>query len=214
MITATSPRTKKAAGIPNHNGDSAYVPMNRSINQSVTGKLSARLFKSLKVSRFIFLTMMNGTVRSCFKYNPDGVAHSVRNTEMYAVSVDQLLSRSLFHEFKISYMRNDYGYFVYETPWIRIMCMMFIIINVGPGFYTAASRRTTRRITERKQPEYDLICRPANIIALRRAALYPAMLSTTSIINPQSLCRHGLGKCLRVHNRRRENEGQFSKLFA
>jgi len=157
-----------------HNGDSAYVAMSRSINQAVMGKVTARLFKSLKLSLLYTLNddEWHGYSHS-FKYNPDGMAHSVRNSEMYAFSLDQMLSQSLFYELKISHMKNDYGNFVYEDPLDSNYVSDVYYNNVGPGFYTGGQQKDhTRRITQENSLKYDLNWQAGKHHSLKTGVLY------------------------------------------
>jgi hypothetical protein len=157
-----------------HNGDSAYVAMSRSINQAVMGKVTARLFKSLKLSLLYTLNddEWHG-YNHAFKYNPDGMAHSVRNSEMYAFSVDQMLSQSLFYELKISHMKNDYGNFVYEDPLDSNYVSDVYYNNVGPGFYTGGQQKDhTRRITQENSLKFDLNWQAGKHHSLKTGVLY------------------------------------------
>lgn len=83
------------------NGDSSYVPMNRSKDLSFMGKITLKPFANFKLS---FLYTLNDDewhgYSHVYKYNPDGMAASYRKTDMYSLHLNQMLSPKLFYELK------------------------------------------------------------------------------------------------------------------
>ncbi|MDZ7338773.1 MAG: TonB-dependent receptor, partial [candidate division KSB1 bacterium] len=76
-----------------HTGDSAYVPMNRSKNLSLMGKLSWRPSANLKVGLLYTLNRDEWhDYNHAFKYNPDGMAATHREAHMGALQLNHMLS--------------------------------------------------------------------------------------------------------------------------
>ncbi|MBN1479987.1 TonB-dependent receptor [candidate division KSB1 bacterium] len=100
-----------------HTGDEDYVPINTNRTYSFMGKLTFRLTKNMKMS---LMNTWNSDTRPStghsYKYKPDGRAHYYDETTLYAFQLNHLLSERAFHDFKISYMQNDYKYHLYEDP--------------------------------------------------------------------------------------------------
>ncbi|MBN2281129.1 MAG: TonB-dependent receptor [Candidatus Marinimicrobia bacterium] len=123
-------------------GDSAYVPMDRDIMQSLMAKVSTRLFERFNLS--LLYTVNVDEWRSydhAFKYNPDGMASSHRNSSMLAFTLNQSLSQRLFYEFKYQKMMNESGWYVYENPTDARYVHDVYLTNYGPGFYTGGQQK-------------------------------------------------------------------------
>jgi len=137
-----------------YNGDSAYVPMNRSVNQSFMGKLSAELFKKLRIS---FLTTLNNdewhNYNHAYKYNPDGLATQWRTSNMFAMNLNHMLTNSLFYELKLSYIDNYYGNYLYKNPEDSRYIHDVYSQSDGPGFYTGGQQK---HHTERTQIDQNV----------------------------------------------------------
>ncbi|UCE07924.1 MAG: TonB-dependent receptor, partial [bacterium] len=122
-----------------HNGDSAYVPMNSAKELSFMGKLTFKLFRNLKTS--ILYTINDDEWRNYgdyfeYKYNPDGQPTSFRETHMYSLHMNHMLSPKLFYELKLSYMDNYNGLYVFKDPEDSRYVHDAYSNNAGPGFYT------------------------------------------------------------------------------
>lgn len=125
-----------------YNGDSAYVPMNSSINQSYMGKLSTQLFEKLKVSAMATLNDDEWqNYNHMYKYNPDGVATQYRNSKMLALNFNHMLSNALFYELKFNYIDNYYGNYVYADPTDSGYVHDIYSQSDGPGFYTGGQQK-------------------------------------------------------------------------
>ena len=125
-----------------YNGDSSYVPMNRSINSSFVGKLSTRLFNKLSISTLV--TLNNDEWHNydhMYKYNPDGMAADYRDSKMFALNFNHMLTNSLFWELKLNYVDNYYGSYVFENP--SDLGYVHDVYNQsdGPGFFTGGQQK-------------------------------------------------------------------------
>jgi len=104
-------------GYSEHTGDGSYVPMNRSENLSILGKLSYKMFNNLRLS---FLYSRNDdewhSYDHSYKYNPDGRAYARRNSDLYLFQLNHTISQSAFYELKLSYLNNYDGWYLYEDP--------------------------------------------------------------------------------------------------
>ncbi|RQW01786.1 TonB-dependent receptor, partial [candidate division KSB1 bacterium] len=98
-------------------GDGDYVPINTNRTYSFMGKLSFKLTQDLKMS---LMNTWNSDIRPSighgYKYKPDGRANNYDETMLYAFQLNHLISERAFHDFKLSFMDNEYQYYLYEDP--------------------------------------------------------------------------------------------------
>lgn len=141
-----------------HNGDSAHVAMDRDLNHSIMGKLMFRLSSNLKTALLYTYNKDHWhNYEHEYKYNPDGMASSRRETTMYALSVNHMLSNRLFYELKLSYFDNYNGWYVFENPLDAGYVHDAYRNNAGPGFYTGGQDKTHSRHTMiDKNAKFDL----------------------------------------------------------
>jgi outer membrane receptor for ferrienterochelin and colicin len=141
-----------------HTGDSAYVPMNWNLNNSFLAKLTFKLFTNLKFS--LFYTLNDDEWQNydhAFKYNPDGLAHSERESNMYALNINHMLSPSLFYELKLSYLNNYYGWYLYKNPFDPIYVHGAYLLSEGPGFFVGGQQKGhVERTTEENSIKFDI----------------------------------------------------------
>ncbi len=140
--------------ISQHTGDSAYVPLNPSRSESVTGKLTFNLFQNLRLS---YLGIFNDDswqdYNHQFKYNPDGLAAGYSTSAMHAIQVNHMLTNALFYDLKLSYLNDYYGRYVYKNPTDSNYVHDRYYNNAGPGFYTGGQEKTHE---ERTLADYNL----------------------------------------------------------
>ncbi len=125
-----------------HTGDSAYVPMNNSKNISFLGKISANFAKSVKLS--LLYTRNDDEWHNydhAFKYNPDGLPTAYRETDMYALQFNHMLSPKAFYEIKLSYIDNFNGWYIFSNPLDPGYVHDRYYYNDGPGFYTGGQQK-------------------------------------------------------------------------
>lgn len=126
-----------------HTGDSAYVPMNWSRNESFTGKIALNLFRDLRLS---YLGVFNDDAwqgyNHAFKYNPDGMATSNSTSQMHAIQANHMLTQSMFYDLKFSYLEDYYGRYVYENPTDSQYVHDKYLNDAGPGFFTGGQEKS------------------------------------------------------------------------
>ncbi len=141
-----------------HNGDSASVPMDRDKNLSFMGKIQIKPLSTLKTS--LLYTYNKDHWRDYsheFKYNPDGMGSSHRETHMYSFNMNHMLSQKLFYELKLSYIDNYNGWYVFENPLDPRYVHDAYYNNAGPGFYTGGQQKSHSRHTMiDKNAKFDL----------------------------------------------------------
>jgi len=123
-------------------GDSAYVPMDRDIMQSLMAKVTTRLFSKINLS--LLYTMNNDEWNDydhAFKYNPDGMGTAHRNSNMLALNWNHSISEKLFYVMKYQRMENNFGWYVYEDPHDSRYVHDIYLTNYGPGFFTGGQQK-------------------------------------------------------------------------
>ncbi|MCA9731188.1 TonB-dependent receptor [candidate division KSB1 bacterium] len=155
-------------------GDSAYVPMDRSKNLSFLGKLSARLNDNFRLS---FLYTYNNDewhyYDHGFKYNPDGLPGSFRESDMYSVQFNHIIASNLFYELKLSYLDNYNGWYIYENPFDSRYVHDMFLDNTGPGFYTGGQQKAhNSRTLKDTNVKFDLTWQANKEHSLKGGFLY------------------------------------------
>lgn len=166
-------------------GDSTYVSMNSSENQSLLLKLSFKLGSKMRSS---FMYNKNDdqwqSYNHVYKYNPDGNIKNQAHTEFYTFQFNHMLTNKLFYDLKLSQTNNDYGSYLFEDPYDHFIADEFmnyhgswyaagdtvwsyvhdIYANTyGPGFFTGGqSKDHTIRKTTTKNLKYDLTWQASN----------------------------------------------------
>ncbi len=129
-------------------GDSTYVPMNTSNNQSLLLKLGFNLIKGIRFS------LLNSTSNDvwfgydhAFKYNPDGRTGSYKETSYNALQLNHMITPKLFYELKMSYMDNYTGNYLYKDPLDTNYVHGRYLENFGPGFFTGGQLKNHSMLT-------------------------------------------------------------------
>ncbi len=141
-----------------HSGDNSYVPLNYSKLNSFMGKLSSKLSRNLKLS---FLMTRNAEewrdYDHAFKYNPNGMGIQHQKADLYAWQWNHMLSKAIFYDLSLSYIENDYGWYVFEDPEdVRYQHDSYLNNN-GSGFYTGGQEKDhTRRTIKEYDGKFDL----------------------------------------------------------
>lgn len=132
------------------NGDSSYVPMNNSKNLSILGKLTYRAFESLKMSLLYTKNLDEWhNYDHAFKYAPDGRAFPHRDSDMLAFQLNHAVSTSAFYEFKLSYLDNYDGYYLYENPLSpKYVSDVYLGNNAETGFFTGGQQKDHNESTQ------------------------------------------------------------------
>ena len=123
-------------------GDSSFVSMNGSNNQSILGKLSFSLFDGIRFSTMYSLNqdMWNGYDHG-FKYNPDGMGSSHRRTDFFSFHWNHLISQKFFYDIKLSSMKNYGGSYLYENPLDSSYVHDRYLESYGPGFFMGGQQK-------------------------------------------------------------------------
>lgn len=159
-----------------HNGDSSYVPMDDGQYNSLFGKLTYRPLNALKVS-FSYTHDNNdwGSYQQTWKYAPDGVSRSYETNDMYALSLNHSIGKSLFYEAKYSYSDNYYGNYLYENPLDSRYIHDRYANSVGPGFFTGGQQKGhTQRYQKDHTAKFDLTWQVQKNHSIKAGALYIA----------------------------------------
>ncbi|MBN2093132.1 TonB-dependent receptor [candidate division KSB1 bacterium] len=141
-----------------NNGDSSYVSMDRDKTISLMGKLTAKLHNNLRLS--LLYTKNDDEWHSyshAYKYNPDGMATSYRETDMYSLQLNHTISSNLFYELKLSHVDNYNGWYVFKDPFDPGYVHDAYHNNSGPGFYTGGQDKghSDRTVIE-QSAKFDL----------------------------------------------------------
>ncbi|MBN2601081.1 MAG: TonB-dependent receptor [Candidatus Marinimicrobia bacterium] len=132
-------------------GDSLYVPMNNSENSSFMGKLTLNLKGNFRTSLMYSLNkdLWRGYNHQ-FRFNPDGMGADHRQTDMFAFSLNHMLSPRFFYELKLSNMKNYYGWYVFEDPTDSGYVHDTYLENTGTSFFTGGQQKdhTQRTLTD------------------------------------------------------------------
>ena len=123
-------------------GDSSFVSMNGSSNQSILGKLSFSLFNGIRFSTMYSLNQdtWNGYDHG-FKYNPDGMGSSHRRTDFFSFHWNHLISQKFFYDIKLSSMKNYGGSYLYENPLDSSYVHDRSLESYGPGFFMGGQQK-------------------------------------------------------------------------
>ena len=123
-------------------GDSSFVSMNGSSNQSILGKLSFSLFNGIRFSTMYSLNQdtWNGYDHG-FKYNPDGMGSSHRRTDFFSFHWNHLISQKFFYDIKLSSMKNYGGSYLYENPLDSSYVHDRYLESYGPGFFMGGQQK-------------------------------------------------------------------------
>ena len=132
-----------------HSGDNDFRSMNGSENMSLMTKLSFFIFESI---RFSLLYTLNddewNDYSHEFKYNPTNKNASYRESNFFSLNINHMISNSLFYEFKLSYLDNYSGWYLYEDPQDDRYVHDRYLSSYGPGFNTGGQQAEFNRYNE------------------------------------------------------------------
>jgi hypothetical protein len=155
-------------------GDSSFVPMNRSKNLSFMGKLTSNITGNFKAT--LLYTLNNDEWHGydhAFKYDPYGMPGSYRQSQMWSLQLNHMLSRQMFYELKLSYVDNYSGYYVFEDPFDTGYVHDAFFSNAGPGFYTGGQDKShSRRWMKDLTSKFDYTWQINKTHGLKAGVLY------------------------------------------
>jgi len=141
-----------------HTGDKRYIPLEYSSLNSFMGKLTSKFSNNIKLS--LFFTRNDEEWRDynhSFKYNPNGLGINHKVADIYSFSLNHMLSKRVFYDFKLSYTANYYGWYVFKKPEYPGYVHDSYLNNNGPGFFTGGQQKDyTQRTIKDYNAKYDL----------------------------------------------------------
>jgi outer membrane receptor protein involved in Fe transport len=139
-----------------HTGDNK-ISKGTSEDISFFGKFTYKPSTNIRTS--LTLTINDNNSRNYshyYKYNPDGRPWANNRSQMIAFQFNHLLLKSAYHHFKVSLVKNYYGYYVYEDPNDDRYVSDFYSRSVA-GYSTGGqSKSHIERWTENLNFKYDL----------------------------------------------------------
>lgn len=157
-----------------HTGDNGIVPMSTFKGLTVFSKLTWKPLGGLKVS----LVYNKNTGESSWynhymKYNPEGMPSHHSDVSSYSVLFNHTLSERIFHEFKVSYLENWEGSYVYEDAHDSRYVSEWYGLSTGPGFATGAQDKGYNKTTTKKLDfMYDITWQVTKHHSLKTGFLY------------------------------------------
>lgn len=155
-------------------GDSSFVPMNNSLNQSLMAKLAFDMIKNVRAS--LLYTRNDDEWHSyshTWKYNPDGRATSYRTSDLVSFELNHMISQKLFYEAKLSYLDNFNGYYLFRNPVDSRYLHDKYLTSDGPGFYTGGqSKSHSLRWMKDTNAKFDVTWQMTKNHSLKSGLLY------------------------------------------
>jgi len=97
-------------------GDSSYVPMDWGISHSFTGKLTWNATNDIKLQGLYILNTDEGQgYDHGSRYKPDGRSIGHNNSQMFALTLNHMITQSLFYEAKVKYLDQRNTSYLYEN---------------------------------------------------------------------------------------------------
>ena len=125
-----------------HTGDNAYVPMNPTKDFSFLGKVTFRPIANFKTSLMFTKNKDNWhNYNHMFKYDPDGMGSTHRNSHMVSWHINHMLSPKMFYELKLSSIYDYTGWYVFKDPFDHRYVNDRFLVSDGPGFYTGGQQK-------------------------------------------------------------------------
>ncbi len=139
-------------------GDSSYVPMNWWTSSNLTSKLTWQATRDLKIQGLYIYNDGKGQGYShYFKYKPDGRSTGYGTSHMFALTVNHMLSQSLFYEAKLKYTDSWNASYLFENPEDPRYIHDKYDDGTGPGFaFGGQDRNHNTRNTYELQGKVDL----------------------------------------------------------
>lgn len=144
-------------------GDGAYIPMNDNKSLKGSAKLTykGQSFRSslsylyndddwqVYENEYLDETTPGGAFlfnrtrdHHLYKYNPDGAAGYHKKTHRVALQANHMFSRSAFYELKLSWLKSDDGYYLFENPLDpNYISDRYRTNNVSTGFFTGGQEK-------------------------------------------------------------------------
>ncbi len=157
-----------------HTGDNKFVPLNFNKLFNFFTKLSFNFFDNFKLSlNYTGTYNKYKNYNHLFKYNPDGMLTNYNNSQMVAVLINHSIAPFLFYEFKVSYLDNYRGAYVYENPLDKRYAHDAYLVRSGPDFYTGGQDKSHLiRKTFKTDVKYDITYQLTNNHSIKTGFLF------------------------------------------
>lgn len=100
-----------------HTGDNKFVSMDQETKHNFLGKLSFKPVNAVQINTtFTYNGSEDTGYNHYYRYLPDIRERDFDNSYMAAVTVNHMVSPSLFYDLKVSYIRNKQEEYLYEDP--------------------------------------------------------------------------------------------------
>ncbi|MBK7107049.1 MAG: TonB-dependent receptor [Ignavibacteriae bacterium] len=156
-----------------HTGDNEYVPINTNMSYSGMAKLSFNLSTDFKASVMGTLNYSeNPNSGHVYKYKPDGRATYHNESKMGLIQFNHFISKSAFHDLKLSYVHNDQYTYLYEDPFDPRYVHTGYNTSMG-GFSTGGQdREHSERLLIDMNAKYDLVWQINNAHSIKTGFLF------------------------------------------
>lgn len=115
-------------------GDSSYVPMGWNIQNSLTGKLTWNASSDIKLQGLYVLNTYEGQgYDHGSRYKPDGRSVGRDNSQMFALTVNHMITQNLFYEAKFKYLDQHNTSYLYSNPYDDRYIHDRYSTSTGPG---------------------------------------------------------------------------------
>ncbi len=160
--------------IDTHNGDDEYVSLSGSKKISFLGKLTAKVPSDFKMSLLYTRNLNDFQVYSHrYKYNPNGLPTSHRNSDMLALMLNYMPKPTMFMEGKISYLNSYYGSYVYEDALDSRYVHDQYFTSSGSGFLTGGQNKNhAERFTKTLNAKFDITWQATQHHSFKTGVLY------------------------------------------
>ncbi len=157
-----------------HTGDDEIYPMSTFNGLTVFSKLTWKPFAGLKVSMVYNRNSGENTWYSHYmKYNPKGMPTRHSDVNSYSVLFNHTISERIFHEFKVSYLDNWGGTYVYKDPFDSRYVSEWYGLSSGPGFSTGSQNKGHNKTTTKKLDfKYDITWQATKHHSFKTGFLY------------------------------------------
>jgi len=141
-----------------HNGDSSIVAMNWGISHNLTSKLTWNATNDFKVQGLFIHNQWEGQGYSHYnKYKPDGRSVGHSSSDMAALTINHMLTQSLFYEAKLKYTDTWNASYLFENPEDPRYIHDSYNDGTGPGFaFGGQDRNHNIRNTYELQGKMDI----------------------------------------------------------
>lgn len=100
-----------------HTGTGDYVSMDHDVYDNFTGKLAFKPGKNIKLSAmYTYNGGSNKDYNHYYKYNPFALRTYYNTSHYGSLSLNHMITPSLFYDLKVGYLENSGGSYLYEDP--------------------------------------------------------------------------------------------------